>query len=652
MRLGRIFARMRQRAHLALMLLSVAAAMVIYLPALYFPFIADDNDYLVNNAKLTGLHLSELWRLLLEPYNPWEFLPLRDLSYWLDFTWFGLHPAAFRMHNLMLYLLCCALVYGATRGVWRCFRAADNASAPWVAAIVTALFAIHPAHVEAVVWISGRKDLLCGMFSLLAIWLAVSAKREQGLSAPHAAAALLALLAAMLSKATAVALAPVIAMLWVIFWRDSSTGAAALVKARKGGARVNPSRHYVLLLWPLASLVLAACATVIFASHSTVKADAYFGLEIITRALAVLGWLARLALSAESRQFFYPVFEDANLPLMVAAGAAVAAAAAAGMVMLWRRRSLEGWAVAAFVLLCLPYTQLIPYDTFSLVSDRFLALALWPLLLLLVALSWRLQAVPRTVILLAIALPWCFQSVHRLHAWSSDEALIESELRAYPGHYQPAFQQIIGIQIPQAMYAEASALTNTITAPELRQIMAGIIQVDAARAATAASGNPQPAMALLMKLGQDLNQPPTQARWNSPMTYVWNSCRNIFAIEWDDLVKHFPDDVLVRYNAGLSLLDARKDENAVVYLRAATESPGLPQALRGTAYKSLGIALLNSGHAGAAEAPLRSALEQSPPDLQAHCVLADVYKQTGRLADAARAEAECHSRVPAEKPVQ
>jgi hypothetical protein len=43
--------------------------------------------------------------------------------------------------------------------------------------------------------------------------------------------------------------------------------------------------------------------------------------------------------------------------------------------MILRRRSLEGFALVTFLLLCMPYTQLVPFVTDSLVSDRFLALA-------------------------------------------------------------------------------------------------------------------------------------------------------------------------------------------------------------------------------------------------------------------------------------
>ena len=76
-------------------------------------------------------------------------------------------------------------------------------------------------------------------------------------------------------------------------------------------------------------------------------------------------------------------------------------------------------------------------------------------------------------------------------------------------------------------------------------------------------------------------------------------------------------------------------------MRAAIESQRLPQSLRGIAFNSLGVALLNSGHVSEAEVPLSAALEQSPPEPNAYCALAAVYRHTNRLEEAARAQADC-----------
>jgi hypothetical protein len=612
-------ARMRRLGPRLLVLASAVVAFAAYLQALNFPFMLDDIAYIVWNGKLSGLHPGELWRLFAEPYNDFsEFLPLRDFSYWFDITLFGLNPAAFRLQNIILYLLCLPLVYAITL--------ADSGDARWAAAAVTALFALQPAHVEAVVWISGRKDVLSTAFSLLALWFAVNARREQGLIPRYAAATLLALLAAMFSKATAVAVAPVIAMLWLLFWRDIPV----------------QYRRRSQLLWPLASLLLAVCFAWIFTANSAVKEPVYFGVEAVTRLLAVLGWLARLSVSPESRHFYYPVFEDTYLPFRVVLGVAFLAAAAAGGVMLLRRRSLVGFALVTFLMLCMPYTQLVPYVTDSLVSDRFLVFAVWPAILLVISLSWRLKPAPRTALLIVLALAWIFQTVERPRDWRSFEALLDSDLRAYPGYYMPAVFKISSFQLPRGQYRDAEVVAGRITTPEVRNIMLEIIKIHhGGDADAAATGKLQEAMAALWMLGRDLKHPPVQARWNQPLNNLWIKMPSILAIEWRYLATRFPDDASVRYNAGLWMLDAKRYPDAVTHLRVATESNRLPGTVRGMAFAGLGLALLNSGHGAEAEAPLRAALEQVPPDLGANCSLAEMYRHDGRFEDAARAAADC-----------
>ena len=629
MNLSYLYARMRQLAPLAPVFLGAVIAVVAYLQALGYPFFSDDIKYTAANKKLIELPLTELWRVFTEPYNPFlEFFPLRDLSYWLDIALFGLNPAAFRMHSILLYLLCLPLVYGTTLNIWRYFRPDGTASAPWAAVAVTTLFALHPTHVEAVVWIAGRKEVLSCLFSLLALWLAVCARREQWLSAPYAVAAMVAFVAAMFSKTPYIAVAPIVALLWFIFWR---------------GIPVQ-SRRYSMLLWPFAILFLAGLLLLFFLAKSTpTTIPPYFGIETVTRTLAILGWLARLVISPESRHFFYPVLDDPHLPVMVIIGSAVLAAAIGGMMSL-RKRSLEGFALLAFLLLCMPYLQLIPYRPPSLVSDRFLTLAVWPAMLLIVALCWRLKPKFRTALLILIALPWCFQTIERPRDWRSPETLLDADLRAYPGYYMPAVYKIVGIQLNQGLHRSAIETANSITIPEFRNIMIGLIKADYAVANTKSTGNPQEAMTLLWELVLDIKQPPAQAKWNSPINILWDRRESILVTEWEYLAKYFPDDVLVHYYAGLSLFKFYKFEEAIANLRAATTSQYLPESMRGTAFYYLGLALMNSKHIAEAETPLSAALKQSPPKMEAYCLLSEVYKQYGRLDEATRAQAACLDR--------
>lgn len=639
MRLSLSHPRVRQLLPSMIVLASAIVAACAYLQALDYPFFSDDISYLPGNAKLIGLPLAGLWRLFAEPYNCcFEFLPLRDFSYWLDIHLFGLTPSASRGYNIILYLLGLPLVYATTLVIWRYFRPSDAASAPWAAAMVTALFALHPALVESVVWISGRKYVLPNLFSMLALWLAVTARREQGLSVSHAAATLVAFVAVMLSKTSYVGVAPLIALLWVLFWLDIPV----------------QRRRRSLLLWPLSILFLAGLMTLIFVAKNE-GFDAmpfYFGVEAFTRTFAILGWLARLAVTPESRHFLYPVLEDAHLPVMVALGAAVLTAAAASVFLMLRKRSLEGFALAAFLLICMPYIQLIPNHPPSLVSDRYLALAVWPAILLIVGLLWRLKPVLRISLILAIALLWGIQTVQRPRDWRSLETLYNADLQAYPGYFLPAMYEINNVQLPQGLYPEANKLAGSIAIPELREAMIKVIKADYAVHDAVSRGRPEKAVSMLWDLGTDYKQWPAEAKWNSSILFFYRKNLEKLVNEWEMLAKRFPENASLQYNAGLWMMGVRKSKHAVAHLRAATESPRLPESLRGTAFNNLGIALINIGKIEEAEAPLRAALEQSPPDFRAYCLLSVVYKRTGRIDEAEHAATECRSRIPHEQAVK
>ena len=633
MKLPVIPAHIRKIAPLLLVSICASIAAVAYLQALNYPFGIDDSLYITENTRLAELHLSELWRLFVEPYNPtFEFLPLRDLSYWIDIAWFGQNPAAFRLHNLLLYLLCLPLVYATSASLWRTFRPADAASAPWAAAAVTALFALHPALVESVVWISGRKYILANFFALLALWLAVNVKQDKTLSSRYALAALLALVAMMFSKSSYVAVAPVIALLWVIFWCDIPL----------------PQRRRSLLLWPLAILLAGALLLLLFIvkNKGFDTVPAYFGIEAISRSLAVLGGLVRISLSPEARHFFHPVFENAGFAAMVALGGAALCAAIWGAAMLLRKRSIIGLSLIAFVLLCLPYAQLLPAKPPSLVADRYIALAIWPLALLLVALAWRLKPLARTALLVLIALSWSFQTVQRPRDWRSSQTLVETDLRAYPGYYLPALFEIKVYQMPDGLLREATATAQSVTSPVAREVLNGLIQAYVATANSASTGWPQEAMARLWNLSLNLMQTPAPAKWDTPMLFFWDESRNMLADLWEYLSKQFNDDALVHYNAGLYLLNTHKPDFALPHLRTAAESQRLPESLRGTAYLNLGTALNKVGRFTDAETALNTALAQSPPDTRAHCLLAEIYRNTGHIEQTNKAEADCRKRVP------
>ncbi|MGO8756028.1 MAG: hypothetical protein ACLQHK_12450, partial [Gallionellaceae bacterium] len=285
--------------------------------------------------------------------------------------------------------------------------------------------------------------------------------------------------------------------------------------------------------------------------------------------------------------------------------------------------------------------------------DRFLFLAVWPILLALVWVVWRLNPAARTVILLVIAAPWIYQTVERTKDWRSYEALVVSDMRAFPGNYQPASIYIINIQGSRGLMREAIETARGITQPEVRKIMIELIQVDdMVSDPEMSSGNMDKVIAQFWKLGQDLDKVPDERKWNFPILYPFFRGNLALDEEWMELARRYPDDVSVRYNAGSWQLQTERYENAAFNFRAALESQQLPEDVRATVLKNLGVALLKAGHVADAEAPLRAALQQARPDLEANCPLAQVLRLSGRAGEAGQFEAECHRQTVNENPLR
>src|SRR5262245_35626567 len=86
--------------------------------------------------------------------------PLTWLSYMLDCTLYGLDPRAHHLTSLGLHAIDGVLLFLVLDAM---------TGAPARSALVAALFALHPLHVESVAWVAERKDVLSTCFALLAI---------------------------------------------------------------------------------------------------------------------------------------------------------------------------------------------------------------------------------------------------------------------------------------------------------------------------------------------------------------------------------------------------------------------------------------------------------------------------------------------------
>ena len=134
----------------------------IYGQAIRFEFInLDDNLYVYDNpAVKTGLSWETAkWAFVAFHSANWH--PLTWLSHMLDVKMFGLIAGGHHAVNIIFHLINSVLAFAVFSKMTGCF---------WRSAIVAALFAVHPAHVESVAWISERKDVLSTMFWFLTIF--------------------------------------------------------------------------------------------------------------------------------------------------------------------------------------------------------------------------------------------------------------------------------------------------------------------------------------------------------------------------------------------------------------------------------------------------------------------------------------------------
>jgi tetratricopeptide (TPR) repeat protein len=133
-----------------------------YWPVTGYEFVSyDDSDFITANpivqAGLTAQGLHYIWRA--EVARNWH--PLTLLSHMLDCQLFGLNAGWHHLTSLLLHVANTLLLFCVLRRM---------TASTWRSALVAALFALHPLHVESVAWIAERKDVLSTLFWWLTLW--------------------------------------------------------------------------------------------------------------------------------------------------------------------------------------------------------------------------------------------------------------------------------------------------------------------------------------------------------------------------------------------------------------------------------------------------------------------------------------------------
>jgi Tfp pilus assembly protein PilF len=147
----------RQNILMGLLLLLLCLA--IFGRTVQYDFVIyDDGLYVVGNRHVQkGLTWENaVWAFTDTHTGNWH--PLTWLSHMMDVHFFGMSPGMHHLMNVILHSLNTIFLFTVFLQMTR---------KAWPSAMVAALFAIHPLHVESVVWISERKDVLSTFFWML-----------------------------------------------------------------------------------------------------------------------------------------------------------------------------------------------------------------------------------------------------------------------------------------------------------------------------------------------------------------------------------------------------------------------------------------------------------------------------------------------------
>jgi len=397
---------------LPLALLLIAAwTVAVYWPVLHNDFIDFDDDVYVtvNIMVRQGLTLKGfIWAFTTFHAANWH--PLTWLSHMLDVELFGLNPMGHHATSLLLHaansLLLCALLHRLTGFLGRSM-------------FVALLFALHPLHVESVVWVAERKDLLSTLFWLLTMWAYIGYIDKPSLKHYLPVAVFFAL--GLMAKQMLVTL-PVILLL-MDYWPLNR------LKPHHGESRACQVSLLTLLIEKIPLVVLSAAASLmIMRAHASV--GALFSVDqdsiLLHSGNAFLSYVKyiRNMFRPADLALFYPFESSAVTPLKVS-GAIILLAVITGMLAAQRKSRpylLFGW--AWYLITLLPVIGFIRVGGQAL-ADRYTYIPLIGLFLMIVwggaevAGKWR-KGIPAVagmaVIVIAIL---SLQTVTQIRYWKS-----------------------------------------------------------------------------------------------------------------------------------------------------------------------------------------------------------------------------------------
>ncbi len=602
------------RAGLAIALWLITAG--AYLPTRNHDFVTfDDPQYVAENARLAqGLTRDGLVRTFTEPYF-YNWHPLTMLSYAVDHRLWGLWAGGYLLSNLLLHATATALLFLALVRL---------TGAPGASLFTAAVFGLHPLHVEAVAWVSQRKDVLSGVFFMAALLAYGRWVERPGLARYAALLACFAL--GLLAKPMLVTLPFVLLLLDV--WPLGRLPVTDLRRARAALPRLLAEKL------PLFALAAASSAVTYLVQKSAGAVASFDRIPLRARLLnapqAYVAYLERV-FWPERLAFFYPL-HPAWLSLRGAAPDVLMLAVLTVGALLALRRApwiAVGW--GWFVGMLVPVIGLVQVGAQAF-ADRY---AYLPLLGVVIAVAWSARAWAERrralrIALAAAAVVACsallVQTERQIAVWQDGVTLGEHALEA--GFASATAHTVVGSaliargEVARARLNIAAALALDPRAAAPHVLLADVLERE---------GKLEEAV---VQYKRALEMDPTllfaRAAMGRILVSLGRSSEALASLtqaQAGGLEVAQPEiEVLV----GLALAAQGDLPGAVRHYRAAL---GVRPELV-VAHANLGVALTQQGQLAEGEAELRRAAALSPDEARVQGGLADNLQRQGRIGEA------------------
>jgi len=382
----------------------------VHLPALGNEFVDfDDDKIFLENETLRRGDVGALGDIFAWD-RPTDYRPVRDVSHWIDHLVHGQDPFWAHLHNWLLLL-------GVVFVVSRLLRRLGIEGGPGLAVLLLAF--VHPVQVETIAWVSGRKDLLAGLFLFAACWAFLRFYERPRLQWAVFALALMVL--GMFSKGHIV-VAPVIFALLALHqhWRKIPCPQPRAVIGLAVGA------------FALMGLLLPRIATGPANLSAAMKVSTETSLVLTDRLQLPIRYLKNLFWPSDLNHIYMTTAVDTGH--WVLAGVSALAALLVFATALWwcKRRDGRGLLLLAACALIVPYLHFRPSTVY--LADRYL-FCLLPFLAAVVVLSGRRvlrgsgQRVGVTVV---VTLILSGISLQAHGAWSDSTSLWTRMTEVYP----------------------------------------------------------------------------------------------------------------------------------------------------------------------------------------------------------------------------